>query len=127
MNKTVKDILDAVYDALPIRPCYKHSFPDVVTDDSFVVVNTLGVPEDPIQSVEVNINIYAKDINIQQGIPDLTLLDTLTASAINNVVGYHGTGEEALYINFVTGMVIREPELQMHFQNNRFRARYLGN
>ena len=127
MNKTVKDILDAVYSALTIRPCYKHSFPDVVTGDTFAVVNTLGVPEDPIQVVEININVYAKDINIQQGIPNLTLLDTLSASAIANVVGYHGTGANALYINFVTGSVIREPDLQMHFQNNRFRARFLGN
>ena len=127
MNKTVKNILDAVYKALPIRPCYKHSLPDVVTGDRFAVVNTLGVPEDPIQTVEINVNIYAKDINIQQGIPDITTLDTLSASAINNVVGYHGTGTDIMYINFVTGIIIREPELNMHLQNNRFRARYLNN
>jgi hypothetical protein len=127
MNKTVKNIIDSVWGALSQRPCYKHSYPDNVTDTQFAVVNTLGMPIDPIQTVEVNVNIYAKDINPQAGVPNLTLLDSLTASAIADVSGYHGTGNNIIHLSLVTSILLRETDLQMHLTNNRFQAIYLNN
>jgi hypothetical protein len=127
MNKTVKNIIDSVWGALTQRPCYKHSMPDTVTGDEFAVVNTLGMPIDPIQTVEVNVNVYVKDINPQQGIPNLTRLDALTASAIAQVSGYHGTGDNIIHISLQASILLREPELQMHLMNNRFQAIYLNN
>ncbi len=124
MMITPTQCLDLVYTLMDARPLYKHSFPDNTDQDSFTVINSLGVPADPIQTVEVNVNCYAKDADKTRGIPDLTTLNTMVASALSDLQGYHYNG---IYIGLTMSNIFREEGINMHYMNLRFQVKYLSN
>jgi hypothetical protein len=121
---TVKDSLDLVYTLLSENTVYKQSFPDDADDDKFIVINTLGVPKDSIQVVEVNVNCYAKDASQEKGIPDLTTLNTMVGDVLSDIEDYHKDG-----VNFNLQMtnIFREKDINCHYINMRFQLTYLTN
>lgn len=124
--KTQKHILDAVYSLLPgsVGDVFKFTTPDDYESDKFTVINTLGVPVDPIQTVAVNVNCYAKDVSPSKGIPDLSTLDTMTLAVIGNL---HNFNNGYFDIEYEFMNVMREQSLQMHFANLRFKLIFLNN
>ena len=121
---TLKDSLDLVYTLLSENMVYKQSFPDDISDDRFIVINTLGVPKDSIQIVEVNVNCYAKDANIQRGIPDLTTLNSMVGDVLSDIEDYHESG---VSIDLQMTNIFREESLNCHYINMRFQLMYLTN
>ena len=124
--KTQKHVMDAIYALLPasIGDVYKFSTPDNYIADKFTVINTLGLPADPIQTVIINVNCYAKDLNPTKGIPDLSTLDTMTLAVINEL---HDYNNDEFDVEFELMNIIREQNLKMHFVNLRFRLIFINN
>ncbi len=124
--KTQKYILDAIYPLIPatVGEVYKYSTPDDHSSEKFTVINTLTVPADPIQTVQVNINCYAKDLNTTRGIPDLVTLDEMVHAVINAL---HDYNNDVFDLEFQFMGIIREQALKMHFANLRFRLIFLNN
>ncbi len=124
--KTQKYVLDAIYALLPatIGDVFLYTTRDGYTADKFTVVNTLGIPVDPIQTVVINVNCYAKDLNPSKGIPDLSTLDDMALAVINEL---HDYNNDVFDIEYEMMNVIREEALQMHFINLRFRLIFLNN
>lgn len=118
--------MDAIYALLPsdIGDVYKFSTPDNHRADKFTVINTLGVPADPIQTVIINVNCYTNDLNKFKGIPDLSTLDTMALSTINIL---HDYNNDEFDIEFELMNIIREENINMHFINLRFRLIFLNN
>ena len=121
--KTVVEVQDIFYSQLPtLRPLFKGQYPDDYDAESFAVINTLGVPWDPIQTVEVNVNCYAKDI--QKGLPNYTKLIEMFNYAINQL---HNYNNDAVDIEYRNGDIIREEQRQWHYYNLRFRLIFINN
>lgn len=130
--KTVSDVLDIVHPKLA-GTVFKHSYPDGHTQDEFTVINTVGVPADSIQTVQVNVNTYVKDHG--RGIPNLKRMNQMAQAAITALKGFHDhtTGEvgqqvtDRVYIAFSNMAVLREEDMGMHFMNLRFKLTFLNN
>ena len=124
--KTQKTVLDAIHTLIPatVGDVFKYTTPDDYKSDKFTVVNTLGVPADPVQTVIVNVNCYAKDLNPGRGIPDLQTIDTMALAVIGQL---HDYNNDVFDIEFEMMNVIREQALQMHFVNLRFRLIFINN
>jgi hypothetical protein len=123
--KTAGYVVDQVYGLLTsVRPLFKHKHPDGVTLTKFAVVNTLGVPADPVQDVEINVNCYAKDIDTTRSIPDIDTIEDMTEDVIDDL---HDVNKGEFDIEFVRGVIIREEKINMHFANLRFRLTFLNN
>jgi hypothetical protein len=122
--KTTKYVVDQIYGLLSARPLFKHKHPDGITQSAFTVINTLGVPVDPIQDVEVNVNCYAKDTDTTKGVPDLATLETMQGDVINELHDYNNAEFD---IELQRAVMIREETLKMHFINLRFKLTFLNN
>ncbi len=124
--KTQKYVLDFIHTLIPanVGDVYKYTTPDNYSAAKFTVVNTLGVPADPIQTVIVNVNCYANDLNVIKGIPDLTTIDTMALAVINAL---HNYNNGIMDIEFEMMNIFREQALQMHFVNLRFRLIFINN
>jgi hypothetical protein len=120
---TATDAVNMIYTLLSVRPLFKHFHPDGY-DGNFTVINTLGVPKDPIQIVEVNVNCYAKDLDKQRGIPDLKTLNDMTGSVITDIHNYSYNG---ISIEFSMSNIFREESINCHFMNLRFQLLYTSN
>ena len=126
--KTVQDVYNIFFELLKgSTPVFRQSYPDTQPPDEFYVINTLGVPADPIQTIEVNVNCYAKDANINSGIPDLVKLDTMTKNVIDKLHGFQVYTCNEVHIAFQRMIILREPNLNMHYNNLRFQLIYLNN
>jgi hypothetical protein len=121
---TPLDCINLVYTLLSARPLHKHAYPDSYDAEFFTVINTLGVPADPIQTVELNVNSYAKDLDLQRGIPDLTKLNTMVTAAINELHDYHYNGID---IELTMSNILREESINCHYINLRFKIIYTSN
>lgn len=127
--KTPQDVIDAFYALLPMEPktgfdrWYKYSYPNGIDKQYFGVINTLGVPADSIQEVEVNVNIYAKDLGTQN-IPDLSSLSQMAGSVITEL---HDYNNDVFDIEYTIGNIIREDDLGSHFFNLRFKLIFINN
>ncbi len=131
--KTVSDVVDSVWDVLTkpnpgtgktFSRFYKHAFPDDISDSFFGVVNCLPVPADSIQEVEVNVNVYAKDINIQRGIADISALNAMTISVISDL---HNFNNDVFDLEYSFGGIQRETTMNAHYFNLRFKLIYINN
>lgn len=124
--KTQKYVLDAIYPLIPatVGDVHKYKTPDDYTSNKFTVLNTLTVPADPIQTIQVNINCYAKDLNINRGIADMSTLDTMILAVVNAL---HNYNNDSFDIEFQFMNIIREETLKMHYANLRFRLIFLNN
>ena len=128
--KTPQDVINAFYTLLPMEPktgfdrWYKYSYPNGIDKQYFGVINTLGVPADSIQTVEVNVNIYAKDLDTQRNIPDLSALSDIASDVIAET---HNYNNDLFDIEYTVGNIIREPELNSHFFNLRFKLIFINN
>jgi len=124
--KTQKYVLDAIHTLIPagVGDVYKYTTPDDYASDKFTVINTLGVPADPIQTVIVNVNCYAIDLNPIKGIPDLPTLDTMALAVINAL---HNFNNDVFDIEFEMMNILREEILKAHFINLRFRLIFINN
>jgi hypothetical protein len=121
--KTVIDVQDSIYLILDtIRPLFKGKLADDYNEDEFTVINTLGVPSDPIQTVEVNVNTYAADI--QDGVPDYTTLGT---NAQEIIAKLHNFNNDEFDIEYTFGDIFREAQFKRHFFNLRFKLIYINN
>lgn len=130
--KTVNSVIDGVYSLLTTPDIgegktfahfYKWSYPDGGEDAYFGVVNTLAVPSDSIQTVDFNVNVYAKDLS-HRGIPDLNTLNTMGASVINDL---HHINNDFYDIRYDFMQVIRVEELGAHMYNMRFKLLFINN
>ncbi len=131
--KTINDVLDSVWGLLN-KPdpgtgktfvrFYRWSYPDDCADAYFGVINALSVGADPIQSVDVNVNVYAKDINVSRGIPDLNALNAMAATVISDM---HHKNNDVYDISYQFMNVIREEVLNAHMFNLRFRLIFINN
>lgn len=121
--KTFIDVENAIYLKMTdVRPLFKGTYPDNYNAAAFTVINTLGVPADPIQTVEVNVNSYAKDLQI--GIPDKSTLVTMA----NTVIGHlHNWNNDIFDIEYTFGNIIREQESNRHYFNARFKLIFINN
>lgn len=128
--KTPQNVIDAFYALVPVTPAtgfvrwYKYSYPDDIADACFGIINTLGVPADSIQEVEVNVNCYAKDLSIQKGIPDLSKLNEMAGKVITEL---HDYNNDVFDIEYQTGAILREKDLNCHFFNLRFKLIFINN
>lgn len=131
--KTIADVLDSVWGLLSaptpgtgktFTRFYRWSYPDDCQDSYFGVINALSVPTDPIQTVDVNVNVYAKDINVQRGIPDLTALNAMATSVISDM---HHKNNDVYDISYQFMNVIREEVLNAHLFNLRFKLIFINN
>lgn len=131
--KTIADVLDSVWGLLntpnpgtgkTFTRFYRWSYPDDCQDSYFGVINALSVPTDPIQTVDVNVNLYAKDINVQRGIPDLTALNAMATSVISDM---HHKNNDVYDISYQFMNVIREEVLNAHLFNLRFKLIFINN
>ncbi len=122
--KQVKDVLDMFYNKVsPVGTTFLHSYPDGYSADSFIVINTLSVPADSIQTVDVNVNCYHQ--NYQGSIPDIVALADTADDVITAVHGYHTFDSDKVYIGFEFMNIIREEG--MHYANLRFQLIFLNN
>jgi hypothetical protein len=120
--KTQFDVVDRVYLRLTLRPLFKHNYPDDYNEDKFAVINCLEVPTDSIQTVEVNVNCYARDI--QKGIPDHTELVTM----FNYVIGrLNHFNDDVVDIEYTGGQIFREESRLWHYYNMRFKLIFISN
>ena len=124
--KTQKYVLDAIYSLIPadVGDVYKFTTPDNYKSSKFTVINTLGVPADSVQTVIVNVNCYASDLNLTKGIPDLLTLDTMAHSVINVL---HDYNNDVFDIEYELMNIFREQALQAHYANLRFRLIFINN
>ena len=131
--KTVNDVLDGVYSLLndpglgtgkTFSQFYKWSYPDEPNGDYFGVINTLEIPKNPVQDVEVNVNVYAKDLDLQRGIPDLKTLGIMMGSVIEDL---HNYNNDCFDIEYKFMQVIREKDMQKHLFNLRFKLVFIAN
>ena len=132
MNKA-NDILNGIYSILStpnigtgktFTRFYKWSYPDSSTDDYFGVINTLQIPTDSAQEVDLNVNVYAKDLSKQKGIPDLATLGTMMDSVIDDL---HEYNDGCFDIEYRFMQVLREEKMQRHFFNLRFNLLFISN
>ena len=121
---TIGDVLNIFYDLLTLLPLFKQKAPDGITQSKYTVINTLGVPVDSIQVAEVNVNIYAKDLDVATGIPDLALLETMQQTAYTDL---HNKKTIRYNIEFTTASLFREEATNRHYVNMRFRIMFLNN
>jgi hypothetical protein len=121
--KTEFDVEDAIYLKLSdVRPLFKGKVKDDYNAPEFTVINTLGVPADPIQEVEVNVNTYAADI--QEGIADRNKLKENANKILNHLNHFNN---DVFDIEYTFGTVIREEEFKRHFFNLRFKLIFINN
>lgn len=124
--KAEKDVLDIVFTRITAAvPKFRRSYPDNYIAQKFIVINTLGVPRDAIQVVEVNVNCYAKDFD--SGITDESTLATMLSDVIDDLHGYHWHGNTKVYIGYQSMVVLREQSIKMHYVNARFQLTFLNN
>ena len=121
--KLETDVLNSVYLLLTdVRPLFKYRYPDTNTETSFAVINTLGVPKDSVQTVEVNVNCYALDV--QDGVPSFTALTTM----VNKVLAkLHNFNNDTFDVEYLGGQIFREKEYKWHYFNLRFQLIYINN
>lgn len=131
--KTVNNVIDSIWGILTkpnpgagktFTRFYKLSFPDNCSDSYFGVVNCLPVPKDSIQEVELNVNVYAKDINVQSGIADLSALNSMALAVITDL---HDYNNDVFDVEYSFGGIIREEALKAHYFNLRFKLIYINN
>ncbi len=124
--KTPRDVLDIFFTELnSTHTVFRGGYPDGFTADKFIVINTLGVPKDSIQEVEVNVNCYAKDFT--GGIMDEVGITDMAADAIDDLHGYHWKEGSRVFIEFQSMAPLREESMGMHYMNARFKLTYLNN
>lgn len=150
--KTKTDVVNVFFKLLTgTGTGFRHSYPDGYSADSFTVINTLPVPHDSIQEVQVNVNCYKKDMF--PGVPDELAINSMAVEAISRLHGFkwHKENEQVVdylgavivdynddpvmvqtvcdkvHIQFETMDLLREQEIGMHFMNLRFTLIYLNN
>ena len=124
--KTPKDVLDIFFQLLDSDyTVFRNSYPDGYSADKFIVINTLGTPRDSVQTVEVNVNCYAKDF--QGGVMDEAGITDMAADATDDLHGFHWLEGSKVFIEFQSMVPLREPDMQMHFMNARFQLTFLNN
>lgn len=122
--KTPKDVLDIFFSKIDsTHTVFRNSYPDGFSADKFIVINTLGTPKDSIQTVEVNVNCYAKDFT--GGIMDEVGITTMAAGVITNLHGYHWHEGSKVHIEFQSMAPVREEG--RHYMNARFQLIFLNN
>ncbi len=121
---TINQVMDIIFPKLS-GVKFRQSYPDTHSGDEFTVINTLGVPRDSIQTIDVNVNCYKKDF--PSGIPNLVRLDAMTHAAITALSGDWWHIRNKVHIEFMTSNIFREKELGMHYINLRFKVTYLNN
>ena len=130
---TVGDVLTKIFALLPTPSLgtgktfdrwYKYAYPDGHSAPYFGVLNTLTVPVDPIQDVDININFFAADIDTSRGIPDLSALN---AAATSVVTALHNINDNEVDIEFRFMSIIRDETANRHYMNMRFVVVYINN
>jgi len=121
---TIGYVLNIFYGLLTVTPRHKHKAPDGITQGTYTVINSLGVPVNPIQTAEVNVNLYAKDADVAKGIPNLAVLETMQQQAHTDL---HNKSNAEYDIEFERALLFREEATQRHYINMRFRIIFLNN
>ena len=126
--KLTPEIVDIVYGLLSsiTVPKYKQSRPSLAKLGEFIVVNSLPIDRDVMQSCSVNVNYYAKDIDGGSNIgyvPDLIKL-TAGAKLVLNILEKVSNTE--YLIDFDRSETIQDREKE-HFIGLRFSFKYINN
>jgi phosphoribosylpyrophosphate synthetase len=87
-------------------------------EDSFIVVNTLPLPNDVLQKSVINVNIHTKDI---QGYVNNAFLNAEKRKVIEAVENHVPDNNNYLDFHFqAEGGTFQEPEINEHYVNLRF-------
>jgi phosphoribosylpyrophosphate synthetase len=87
-------------------------------EDSFIVVNTLSLPNDVLQRSVLNVNIHTKDI---QGYINNAFLNAEKRKVIEAVENHVPDNNNYLDFHFqAEGGTFQEPEINEHYVNLRF-------
>jgi phosphoribosylpyrophosphate synthetase len=87
-------------------------------EDSFIVVNTLSLPNDVLQRSVLNVNIHTKDI---QGYINNAFLNAEKRKVIEAVENHVPDNDNYLDFHFqAEGGTFQEPEINEHYVNLRF-------
>jgi len=116
--KTSNQIIDIVMGLLVsiTVPKYPKTKPDNLQPDEYIVVNTLGIDADTMQTSHVNVNYHVADIT--PGTPDnakikageaLVMAILTKVTATDYMIDFEGQYDE------------REPNQNEHFSNLKFR------
>lgn len=105
-------------------PKYPRSKPTVVKPAEYVVVNTLGLNANVMQTVRVNVNYHVKDMSTSYGlVPDMAKINT----GAQAVIALLGKVTESNYlIDFEGEELIPEPDLSEHYSNIKFSFKYIN-
>lgn len=87
-------------------------------EESFIVVNTLSLPNDVLQKSVINVNIHTKDI---QGYVNNAFLNSEKKKIIEAFEEHKPTNEDYLDFHFqAESGIFQEPEINEHYVNLRF-------
>lgn len=112
--KTTDTAISSVYTLLSgmNKPLYKLEKPAKNVHTEYIVVNSLPINSGVLQKCYVNVNYHVKDLS--PGIPNMTLLESATASLMVILTSNSSSG---ILIDFESQEYIKEESLNEHYSN----------
>jgi hypothetical protein len=109
-------------------PIYVRTKPTKAADDEYIVINTLAINADVLQSCRVNVNYHCKDLYVDDMgyVPDMANLDSNTNTIINLLKRYTGSGTHTYTIDFIGQETFSEENINEHFSNVKFKFNYIN-
>lgn len=125
---TTLDIVNKVYVVLQTEGhtnIHKHTKPQGVRQDQYIVVNSLQADAEELQECNVNVNCHCVDIDSSRRIADDSSINTMASGVIGDLNNYYDTDIDVTMV-FQSGL-IQEPDVPEHFINLRFIVRHVNN
>ena len=125
--RTTEDILDIVYGLIKDIgvPVYKKSKPTLLQPTEYVVINSLPINANRMQSCRVNVNYHVKDINAGATV-GLVPNPRLKDGSLSVLQLLEKVTESNYMIDFDGQETFRETESNEHFSNLKFSFRYIN-
>ena len=102
-------------------PVYKLTKPTDVSASEYIVINALPISAGVMQKCTVNVNYHVK--NLKSGMPDLSKLETVTASLMSLLQEDSG---QRILIDFESQEYFREDEIGGHYSNIRLKVKIVN-
>ena len=122
----VEDAISVVYKKLKSAltyPVFRYSRPANLTDEAYIVINSLPVGSGILQKCVLNVNAWCKDI--EPGSPDAKKLATMTKGIIETLDDTENESGD-VFIFFQQQNVFQGDELKNHYSSIRFDIRLIN-
>lgn len=125
--KTTSTAIDKVFKLLKAGlsiPVYKLTKPTAKDLAEYIVINSLPISSDVMQSCTVNVNYHTKDL--AAGIPNNELLDLTEPVIIGLLDGVSSIGTVDILIDSLSQETIRNEAQNEHYSNLRFSVKIIN-